>query len=339
MLEFLHSWAFWMLPLPLLAYLLPAAERQDAALRAPLLNRISALSAEQSMAKPPRRVNAALGVATLSWVALVIAAANPVWFGSPVALPTVGRDLLLAVDISGSMQEADARLGNQRVTRLAAVQYTAGEFIERREGDRIGLILFGDQAYLQTPLTYDRATVATMLNEAVVGLAGQKTAIGDAIGLATKRLETVESEERLLILLTDGENTAGSIDPAKAASLAAALGVKIYTIGFGEAGGGILNRLTSSIDVRSLTDIASATGGRFFRARNTRELEDIYRLIDELEPIEGDAQYVRPRTTLFYWPLTVALLLTILLILARLLSAGAAKRSHRVVSSRPELAS
>ena len=237
-----------------------------------------------------------------------------------------GRDLMLAVDLSGSMEARDFELNGQAVNRLTATKSVAGEFIQRREGDRLGLILFGEQAYLQTPLTFDRATVHTLLMESVIGLAGKKTAIGDAIGLAVKRLQESTGDSRVLILLTDGANTAGEVAPIKAAELAASIGLKIYTIGVG-ADEIIVQSLlghrrinpSQELDEKTLRAIADKTGAQYFRARNTRELEQIYKLLDKLEPVEAEALHFRPTSALFFWPLGIALLLTALLVVTRVL--------------------
>jgi Ca-activated chloride channel family protein len=215
------------LPLPLLvAWFLPRApEMQGTALRVPFYAALSRIAAGRQAPASRRR----LLLAVLAWVLLVCAAARPQFAGPPVRLLVTGRDLLLAVDISGSMETEDMQLGERVTDRLTAVKAVAGAFIEQRQGDRLGLILFGDQAYLQTPLTFDRETVRTLLNEAAIGLAGKSTAIGDAIGLAVKRLRERPAENRVLILLTDGANTSGSVDPLKAADLAAREGVRIYS--------------------------------------------------------------------------------------------------------------
>jgi len=232
-----------------------------------------------------------------------------------------GRDLLLAVDISGSMETEDMQLGRQVTDRLTAVKAVAGNFIDHREGDRLGLILFGDQAYLQTPLTFDRETVRTLLNEAAIGLAGKSTAIGDAIGLAVKRLRERPAENRVLILMTDGANTSGSVDPLKAADLAAREGVRIYTIGVGademlvRGFFGTQRVPGTDLDEGTLTAIAQKTGGQYFRARDIEGLQKIYALLDKLEPVSQDEQTFRPVHELYVWPLGAALLLTALLAL------------------------
>jgi len=321
-IHFEWPWLLLVLPLPwLVRRFLPPASVQQAALLVPFLADF------ESVAEGRVRVTQSrwpLWLALLGWLLLVLAAARPQWLGEPVLLPQSGRDLLLAVDLSGSMQEDDFEISGRRVDRLTATKQVAGEFIERREGDRIGLILFGAQAYVQAPLTFDRQTVLTLLYEAAIGLAGKETAIGDAIGLAVKRLQGVESQRRVLILLTDGANTAGEVAPLKAAELAAEKGLKIYTIGVGATEKEVRSlfgtrRVNPSrdLDEKTLSAIAEQTGGRYFRARNTQELQQIYRLLDELEPSEGEAISYRPRSALYPWLLAAVLLLCLPLLLRR----------------------
>ncbi|MDJ0958167.1 MAG: VWA domain-containing protein [Arenicellales bacterium] len=323
MIHFEWVWVFLFLPLPLLARLTlsPAQSERDAALRAPFIDDFERI-------RDPRSIRSGswwtVLVAIIIWLLLIVAAARPQWIGDPIELPVSGRDLMLAVDLSGSMEARDFELNGQAVDRLTATKSVAGEFIQRREGDRLGLILFGENAYLQTPLTFDRATVHTLLMESVIGLAGKKTAIGDAIGLAVKRLQESAGESRVLILLTDGANTAGEISPLKAAELAANTGLKIYTIGVG-ADEIIVQSLlghrrinpSQDLDEKTLRAIAEETNARYFRARSTDELEEIYKLLDELEPVEAETHHFRPTVALFYWPLAIALLLTALLIVTR----------------------
>ena len=226
-----------------------------------------------------------------------------------------GRDLLMAVDLSGSMEEQDFQLNGRFVDRLTATKAIAREFIERRLGDRIGLILFGRETYLQAPLTFDRATVQILLDEAVIGLAGQETAIGDAIGLGIRTLSDAEIQEsrRVLVLLTDGANTAGAIDPLKAAELARDRGMVIYTIGIG-ADSVMVQSLfgmreidpSADLDEETLTTIAEGTGGRYFRARDTEAFKQIYAILDELEPAAGDESGFRPISERYHWPLAAA---------------------------------
>jgi Ca-activated chloride channel family protein len=247
---------------------------------------------------------------------LVLACARPQWLGEPIEQAISGRDLMMAVDLSRSMEAQDFILNKRPVDRLTAIKAIASDFINRRVSDRIGLILFGTQAYLQTPLTFDRKTVQTLLNEAVIGLAGDNTAIGDAIGLAVKRLKNQPDNSHVLILLTDGANTAGEVTPLKAAELAAANKLKIYTIGIGademlvpSLFGNRKVNPSQDLDEKTLIKIAESTGGYYYRARNTDELNNIYMRLDELEPVEKDKQYFRPRTELYMYPLALALAL------------------------------
>ena len=314
MFQLASAWVLAAVVLPVaVAWLLPATSGSaQAALRVPFFLRIAELSDEHS----PHRRRWRFLVACFAWMLLVLAAARPQWVGEPIALRITGRDLMLAVDLSGSMKRRDMQVGKEWMTRLDVVKRVAGEFIERRDGDRIGLILFGTRAYLQAPLTFDRPTVRTLLDEAVIGLAGEQTAIGDAIGLGVKRLRERPAQNRVLILLTDGANTAGEVRPMDAARFAAKLGLTIYTIGVG-ADVAMMRRLygtvrvnpSADLDEPTLAAIARSTGGRYFRARKTDELVDIYRILDELEPVIGDEEQFRPTTELFYWPLAVALFL------------------------------
>lgn len=321
MIEFSAPWAFLLLPLPYLVYrLAPAAlAGEEAALWVPNLDPFRSAVHRLGRQRLPGWL---LALAVCCWLLLVIATAGPQWLGEPIELPVSGRDLVLAVDLSGSMKTQDFQLGGRMVDRLTALKGVAADFIDRRRGDRLGLILFGDQAYVQTPLTFDRKTVAQLLDEAVIGLAGEKTAIGDAIGLAVKRLASGDSGRQILILLTDGANTAGTITPVKGAELAAAKGLKIYTIGIG-ADEMVVRSLffdrrvnpSADLDETSLRQIAEQTGGRYFRARDTEGLTEIYALLDQLEPVEKESRVYRPITPLYVWPLGAALVGAVLLLL------------------------
>lgn len=317
-LELAWPWLLAALPLPLLvALIVPAAPREPAAaLRIPFYTAVAGaleISAQRSWWR--------LLLAILAWLLLVLAACRPQFVGEPIRLPVSGRDLLLAVDISGSMQTQDMVDGRRVIDRLTAVKRVAGDFIGRRQGDRLGLILFGQQAYLQTPLTFDRKTVRQLLEESAIGLAGRATAIGDAIGLAVKRLREQAQENRVLILLTDGANTAGEIDPLKAAQLAAQSEVRIYTIGIGADelmmrdvfGGRRRVNPSSDLDEETLIAIADLTTGQYFRGRDIQGLQEIYTLLDALEPLEVEEDTFRPVKELYYWPLAGTLLLTVIL--------------------------
>jgi Ca-activated chloride channel family protein len=318
MSEFLWWWMFALLPLPWLVrwWWKPAEQQAGVALRVPFLEDFQQNSKQTQRSWSNRM---ALLLAALAWAMLVAAAARPVWIGDSVALPVAGRDLMLAVDLSGSMQEQDYILNGQVVDRLDAVKAVAGEFIRTRAGDRIGLVLFGDQAYLQAPLTFDRETVLQLLNESALGLAGERTAIGDAIGLALKRLQASPEKNRVLILMTDGANTAGSVSPLEAADMAAAAGLKIYTVGIGSESdqmrsmfGFQLMNPNADLDERTLKAIAEKTGGKYFRARDTEEFHNIYSELDRLEPVEKEAERWRPQQELFRWPLLLAFVLSLL---------------------------
>jgi Ca-activated chloride channel family protein len=222
---------------------------------------------------------------------------------------------MLAVDLSGSMSDEDMDLGGGAVDRLTAAKAVLADFLDRRAGDRVGLVVFGDKAYALTPQTLDLDSVREQLDDSVVGLAGRATAIGDAIGLAVKRLQAQPAGERVLILLTDGVNTAGLLDPLKAAQLARDRGVRIHTIAFGGDGGGVslfgiplrLPGGEDDVDEATLRRISQLTGGRMFRARDTEQLAGIYAEIDRLEPVQRPGQSVRPRIESYPWPLAAAL--------------------------------
>ncbi|WP_370231696.1 vWA domain-containing protein [Marinobacter nauticus] len=263
----------------------------------------------------------------LAWLCLVVALARPQHVGEEIQMPVTGRDLMLVVDISPSMDEQDMVLQGRSINRLQAVKRVLDDFIDQREGDRLGLILFGTEPYVQAPLTFDRETVRTLLFEAGLGMAGRATAIGDAIGLSVKRLRERPQEQRVVILLTDGANTAGQVSPDKATEIAQAAGVRLYTIGIGAdtmIQRGLLGsrRVNPSrdLDEELLTRMAEQTGGRYFRARSLPELEMIYDSINQLEPIEQDGQFYRPVTELYAWPAGMAAGLWLLLIALRLAS-------------------
>jgi Ca-activated chloride channel family protein len=256
-----------LIPLPaLIYYAMPVrALRQQAALRVPTLDDFRLGTSPRAEIKP-RRWRQLLCL--LAWLLLVLAASRPQWLGESVAISVSGRDLMMAVDLSDSMRTADFLIEGEQVNRLQATKRVASKFIERRRGDRLGLILFGTQAYLQAPLTFDSKTINRLLRESAIGLAGERTAIGDAIGLAIKRLDLESDNSRVLILMTDGANTAGEVTPIKAAQLAASRGLKIYTIGIGAdeqietTWFGLRRRNPSAqLDEKTLRAIAQVSGG------------------------------------------------------------------------------
>lgn len=325
MFEFQWPWIFWLAPLPVLVYLLSRPAAAGAALRVPFFQRLQTLDAPAQGLGGQRNLLQLL-LSSLLWLALLSGAARPVWIGPPVTLESSGRDLMLAVDISGSMRQEDMQISDQALPRIAVVKAVINEFVEQRSGDRLGLILFGSQAYIQSPLSFDLQTLKQLMDEAQVGFAGQKTAIGDAIGFAIKRLRDRPSDSRVVILLTDGADTASNIDPRKAAELAAAEDVKIYTIGvgaaemevpglFGSRFGARTVNPSADLDEASLIAIAKTTGGQYFRAHNPEELHEAYKAIGELEPIIQDGEVLRPQKSLLQWPLLAAAILMALSVL------------------------
>lgn len=319
MLSWQWPYALVILPLPLIIrFLLTAHDDAAGAIKVPFFGALESLNTSLTTHNSWRFIKTTL--LWLTWSCLVIAIARPTWIGDPINLPQDRRDLMLAVDISGSMQQQDMLVQNQYIDRISAVKSVVSEFIEKRTGDRMGLILFGAQGYLQTPLTHDRQTVKQQLQEAQLGFAGNGTAIGDAIGLAIKRLRDRPADSRILILLTDGANTSGT-DPLQAANIATEADVKIHTIGVGadeklERGFFRTRRVNPSADLDEVTlkAIADKTGGQYFRARNPQELNAIYTLLDQLEPIPEE-QTFRPTRSLLHWPLSFALLLNLLLMM------------------------
>ncbi|MGN0921785.1 MAG: VWA domain-containing protein [Cellvibrio sp.] len=304
MFEFAYWWVLLLLPLPLLMRRLAPLDKQQVGIRVPFFNEYKS---QQNSGNGPLKNNILkrLLIWTI-WVLSLVALATPQWIGKPVELPSSGRDLLLAVDISGSMREADMIYNMHRITRLSAVKYVVGNFVEQRKHDRLGLVLFGSQAFLQAPLTHDVKTVQSLLYEAQVGFAGEQTAIGDAIALSIKRLREHSGNQRVIILLTDGENTAGTLSIDTAMDLAEKSKTRIYPIGF--------SPYDRDVDNQSLQALADRTGGKYFRARSTEDLIEVHRQLDLLEPIEQTAQTYRPIKNLFYWPLGAALLLAMILL-------------------------
>ncbi|WP_077338139.1 vWA domain-containing protein [Pseudocolwellia agarivorans] len=312
MIHFEWPYLFFALPLPLLVYWLPSKNKSEVVpLKVPVL-----LEGMNSSVAATSNKKTSLILLTIIWILLVLASTRPQWLGEAVNIPSEGREMMIAVDLSGSMQVEDMSLNGRAVNRLDMLKVLLGDFIERRTGDRLGLILFGDDAYMQTPMTFDRKTVQQMLDETVLGLVGQQTAIGDAIALAVKRFNEAEESNRVLLLLTDGQNTAGKITPEEALEIAIAKDVTIYTIGIGadvmlqqSIFGTRQVNPSSDLDEKSLKNIADKTNGHYFRARSSADLAQIYQLLDTLEPVEQDQKQMRPLSALYYWPLGIALTL------------------------------
>lgn len=321
--HFANPEMFWLLVLPFLFRLfIPQAKNLQAdALRVPFFKDIELINAQSF--KSGMRHSGKRGILTLPivwlyaiWVLLTLAMARPQWVGEPIRLPGLSRDIVLVTDISPSMREPDFVIGRRRVDRLTAVKKTASDFIQKRADDRIGLILFGTRAYVQAPLTYDKKSVEEILWTADAGMAGNSTAVGDALGLALKSLRnSPDKGQKIIILLTDGESNDGSTSVAQAIRLAKEENVKIYTIGVGADESvmtlfGIRIGGSGGPDEQSLAEIAEATKGSYFRATDTQSLERIYAEIDRMEAAAREGQYIRETIERFYWPLAAALLLS-----------------------------
>lgn len=313
MFEIAWPWVLLLIPLPLLVwFLLPRVPVEfPVALRVPFFNAMKDLVDNQPLFMKKNT----MGILSLCWILLICALAGPRWVGDPLPLEREGRNIMLTLDLSGSMDLADMYLKGRPVSRLTVVRRAAELFVQQRVGDRIGLILFGTRAYLQTPLTYDRKAVLQRLEDATVGLAGQTTSIGDALGLAVKRLQDVPAKGRVIILLTDGANNSGVLPPLKAAELAKMDKIKVYTIGLGaesdpRAGAFFYNvNASSDLDEKTLKAVADLTGGQYFRATDPKSLEEIYQKINQLETITQEQATLRPEIDYYPWPLGGALFL------------------------------
>lgn len=318
-----HPWALLLLPLPLLLrWLLPPWRDQQRALRLPALRRLAGEAARPLPPAPRPRAWQA-GLALLAWALLVLAVADPVRIEPPVTRQTSGRDLMLALDLSGSMETEDfAAPDGSRMSRVAAAQGVLRDFIARRRGDRIGLIVFGSAAFVLAPFSDDHDTVLALMAETAPRMAGPQTMIGEAIGLAAQSFEKAKAQGRLLVLLTDGNDTGSKVPPLRAAQIAAGMGVRIYTVSMGDpqAVG------EAALDIPALEAVARAGAGRHFHATNRASLEGIYAEIDRIEPQVFDSISSRPRTPLFPWPLGGFALIAVLL---HLLGASRSLRGAR----------
>ncbi len=315
-IEFIWWWAMFLLPAPLLVYKFMPQETHQAEIK------LAYLPGSTHNRKPKQLLQKILSISI--WTLLIIACARPVWFGEPVEFQPKYRDLMLVVDLSGSMQQEDMNLDGEFTDRLTAVKKVLSDFVAKRKGDRLGVVLFGDHAYLQTPLTADRQAVIQQINQTVIGLVGQSTAMGDGIGLGTKTFVDSDAPQRVMVLLSDGGNTSGVLDPIEAAEIAKKYNATIYTVGVG-AGEMMVKEFfmtrkvdtAADLDEKTLTQIAEITGGQYFRARDTEQLENIYETINQLEPVSSDTQTWRPQSEWFRYPLSAALGLSVLLFFLR----------------------
>jgi Ca-activated chloride channel family protein len=312
--ELANPWFLTLLVLPfMLWYLVPRAKvHLPTALKVPFFDAMVPLMEHE---KPSIAKHSTLLLPLIIWSLLILALSGPRWMGEPRAVNREGYNIMMAMDLSGSMELMDMLMQGRPASRLAVVKRAAEQFVQDRTGDRIGLILFGTRAYLQTPLTYDRHNVLMRLEDATAGLAGKTTSIGDALGLAVKHLEELPGKGRIIILLTDGANNSGVLDPLKAAELAKEDGIKVYTIGLGAQADNVLTvdgflsgSVTADLDEPTLKKIAHSTGGRYFRATNSETLQSIYATIHQLETVDQEQASVRPQKEYYPWFAVLALL-------------------------------
>ena len=308
-LEFAYPWVFWFLLLPLIMLFLPPLKYRAEALTVPFFKDVLTLKNE----KPSKGVQIAkVGpvptfLKYIVWTALVVAAASPQLVGEPEKQIKTARNFLINVDISLSMETRDWENNQgQRTSRWEAVKEVMDEFIDRRQGDRMGLILFGSQAYLQTPFTDDLEVVQALLESSEVGMAGAKTAIGNSIGKSVELFEQDSIQKKVMVLVTDGADSGSELKPIQAARLAATDSITIYTIGIGTT-----RPQAYELDEYTLKEIAKASGGQYFRASDRLRLEEVYAELDQLEPIEYENQDFIPKRLLFYYPLMIAIILVL----------------------------
>jgi Ca-activated chloride channel family protein len=311
-LDWVHPWAFILLPLPIVMRLIPAYRERRDAVRVPFFARL--LNATES--RPQRgamlliRRRGQKVLITLIWLSLVLAAAKPQLLGDPIEQQKAGRDLMIAVDLSGSMETEDfSQSSGEPTDRLTAVKTVLRQLVDERAGDRLGLIVFGNNAYLQSPFTEDHPTWLMLLNETRVRMAGPSTALGDAVGLAIKLFKDAETEHRVLLLLTDGNDTGSLVPPVDAARVAATERIRIYPIAVGDpAASG-----EEAIDLDTLARMAEVTGGQSFEALSSEDLTSVFKLLDTLEPNIFDSVNFRPRTDVHWLPLAAVIMLYVLL--------------------------
>lgn len=315
MFEFEWAYLLFLLPLPVILHLLKNTQNHTGfSIRLPIFANLSDLA---DFSRARYYLNTKQILLWLLWVFLLLAVSKPIWIDELVELPIKGRDIILNIDLSESMSQKDFKLDNRRIDRLSGVKKTALDFVDRRKNDRIGLVVFGSKAFLYSPLTFDKNIIKSYLQQAQIKMAGPKTAIGDSIIVAIKHFQDNQQagNTRALILLTDGQNTAGSVDVVQATQIAKEQNIKIYTIGL-DAGRNIFAR-SGGVDEGALKYIAQQTGGLYFRAQNINALRQIYNKVDALEKNAAENLTYKVHKDLFFYPLTVFLLLLIVLIFRR----------------------
>ena len=324
MFSFLWPIVAAVLPLPWLVRRFLSSVPEEAqivgAIKVPFFKRLAKISGTKayfSTAKP--------WPALLAWLCFVLAAMRPIWLGNPIAIHNNSRNIVLALDVSGSMAEEDFDLNGRPVTRLDMLKALTDDFIQSRSGDNVGLVIFGSEAYVYAPLSPDTKTLRELNSEIGIGIAGEQTAIGEALALATQNSASVPTESRIVILMSDGYANAGSVNVEDGLKLAKNQAVKVYTVGIGSTAklvkdffGTVQVNPSLDLDEKTLKEIADTTGGKYFRAKTTDDLNEIYALINELETIEQNEQFIRPRKELFYWPLALGMLFFLIAIRRRL---------------------
>lgn len=312
-----YPWLLLLMPLPWLGYrYLPAYREARSAVRVPFFGAMSRAVGQAPSQAGTRSNRWQLSLNLVVWALLLVAAARPVLVEKPIERQQPVRDLMLAIDISQSMETTDfTDASGQKINRLAAVKDVVHGFIDKRKDDRLGLIVFGSGAYPQAPLTLDHASLSLLLDDTGIGMAGPNTAIGDAIGLSLKLLDQANEQEKVVILLTDGNDTSSAITPDHAASMAAAKGVTIHTIGIGDPSA----EGEAKVNLQGLQQIAETTGGKFFRAEDRNALDQVYSTLDTLTPHQVKTLSHQPKKDLFWWPLGAAMALLALYHAAALL--------------------
>lgn len=311
MISFAYPWVFLLLPLPLaVMWWWPAKRVPRPALHVPFLARLARVSgvSPEKGASVSQGVIARRFVVPLVWICTITAVARPQWIEPPITKNLPKRDLLLAVDLSGSMETEDfTDAAGRQVDRLTAVKEVLDDFLSRREGDRVGLIFFGTAPFTQAPFTEDLHVCRELLGEAQVKMAGPQTAFGDAIGLAITMFDRSDMKDRVLIVLTDGNDTSSRIPPAKAAEIAASKGIVIDTVSVGDpkAAG------EQALDVATLQQVAKETGGIYSAAADRKQLEAIYQKLDEVEKREANTVSYRPKRDVHIWPVAAAFIVSL----------------------------
>ena len=325
MYQFVWPIVLILLPLPLILRQVLGRSQTNSnisaqALKVPFfarLQNLKAVSVHSSRAVSPL-------LWSLVWILFVVAAARPIWIGEPITLEKEARNIVLTLDVSGSMEEEDFDINGRPLTRLEMVKRLANDFIDKRKGDNLGLVIFGSEAYTYAPLSPDTKTLTGLMDEIGIGIAGTQTAMGDALALAVQTATSVPENARIVILMSDGYANMGVVHVEEAIKIAQKAGVKVYTIGIGSDRQAIQNflgfvQINSSLDLdeETLNHIAKETGGQYFRAKTSTDLQKIYQLIDNLETTQSEETTIRPRKEMAYYFLLAALGIWLLTLLIR----------------------